>query len=240
MDNEVRNEKHYVYGNEYMIAVDELKERLRGGETMQNIANDLGITKERVRQIIEASIPVAERERVCSYCNELIVGSEAYRRWMHEECAEKHQRELMAKYCEKRRKSGYEALSKAERIALEEYKKRNYKVSVEPRRYGHLLVVNGKVVKCRYSSQRKKGFTWGIRLSRQDDTSCDVYHFIGTDNDGNTYHWIVPAVKVGHQKVFSSYPPTYTEHKVPNLKYLDRWDILEEAVETEVECNGLN
>lgn len=215
-----------------------IKEQLAGGATLQHVGDLIGLSRERVRQLIDSYVPVEERKRKCALCGKPLPPEIAWARHTHPKCAEEKRLEDSR---EESKRKGYHQrseLTPTEATALEAYKERLFGVVWVPHTAPFDFWVNGKRIDVKGATLRKIGrFTFGIMAGRSaeqisrchyDDLEkrCDVFHCVGLDGD-KAYHLMMPADILNGCIAVVWRPPGLGRRPSMWDEWCDRWDLLE-------------
>jgi len=178
------------------------------GQSYSQIGKIMGISRQRVHQILRENQIETENLRICHFCkNPLISRSRRY----HPEC--------------------YKILRKVsyKKSALLNYLKRGYDVQVMLNKPYDFLI-NNKRIKIRYSCYRQHptgnrssgGHSWQVRY----EDNYDIGHFIG--QNGTKYiNYLIPIDFIKKRYTIYFYSVSRQRgRKLRGREFLENWDIL--------------
>lgn len=225
-------------GPRYPARMEFIKMHLADGATLQEVATAVGLSRERIRQLINAFVPIEERDRLCAYCGKPLPGETAWARQYHRGCAKKKDSERRRANSKAARYHQRNYLTPTEVIALGEYKARQMSAVWVPGMAPFDFWVNGKRVDVKGANLGSTGrFQFAIigwrnkaEIARwhYDDLlkRCDLFHCVGVDSD-HTYHLMIPAGLLNGIHAVSWRLPGARRRDSKWDEWSDRWDLLE-------------
>jgi len=225
-----------VYNSNTMNRLTTIRDAINEGKRPTEIADDLGVSRERIRQLIE-KIPIEQLHPPCHYCGAPMEPLWGKRHKYHKSCIALLARDRGREA--NRLKRWHQRKSPAglfESIALAEYGRRKFDVLWMPQQAPFDYVVNHKRVDVKGSRVNSDGkWQWPINLrlpswAGQDITTrCDIVHLVGlgAESWGLTdycVHLIIPSFLLkNHTAVTMAAEP---RRKPKWDDFRDNWDAL--------------
>jgi len=206
-----------------------IQRALEAGTTYADMGRHLGISRERVRQIVNKHFDVSMYPRICPWCGKPVDGGNRHVVY-HKECfPEAHKRQSREKA---HAKTWHQRMtfSHAEALAMTTYRERDIPFVACPYQAPFDFWLSGIRVRVSGSRLNAQGcFQWRIARQAWSDVTdaCDVMHLVGMREQA-THHLIVPASEaVGISTIV--WRPWDSEHKGSSQwdRWVDAWSVLE-------------
>ena len=177
---------------------------LNASASQAEIGRFLGVSKQRIGQLVHAQIPIESLSIPCAYCGRPLPAEIATSHLYHEECGEVVARQGKSEWARARRNwPRRKPDGLFEHIALREYTERGYDVLHMPTQCLFDYVVNGLRVDVKGSRRNKRG-SYQYRTRQRGNPAiaerCDIVHCIGASTGSAHEHYIIPARAVGDRR----------------------------------------
>ena len=186
---------------------------LNHGIRRATIARSLGLSRERVRQIVRDDVDWDLLAIPCDWCGLVMLPKWGLRHSCHEDCAVDRERERTSHYKEGEGLRHWHQRNRPdgefEAEALRQYKLRGYNICWAPNLAPFDYLVNGYIIDVKGAHLDGNGrWQFGTRHSGDSMAErCDIVHCIGLA-DGKHWHFIMPAEAVGTRRSIAILPPT--------------------------------
>lgn len=221
--------------------LDYIRTRLLDDATYADIARELGVTRERIRQFVNDHIGEEELDELrgrCLRCGEPLPPERTRQRRYHAACRRLHENEQnrLARYRQRRH------LTWSEEIAIKEYRAQGLSANWAPHKAPFDFWVGGLRVDVKGSHLTQErglslGYHWGLNSMTQGEAAqerlgyndfpkrCDIFHCIGV-GEGQVHHLLIPSADVGARQAILWAPPKSSSRGSMWDKYTDYWQLL--------------